>query len=125
MLHGLGPLLDVRALGRLSSYPWHFHFNCLYDIMTFIEFDPAKSAKNRRERGIGFERFADMDLDTAISVEDARKDYGERRLRVLGHIEGQLHAAVITARGDAVRVISLRRANTREERAYAKERQSP
>ncbi len=93
--------------------------------MTFIEFDPAKSAKNRRERGIGFERFADMDLETAISVEDARKDYGERRLRVLGHIEGQLHAAVITARGDAVRVISLRRANTREERAYAKERQSP
>ena len=63
-------------------------------MMAFIEFDPAKSAKNRRERGIGFERFADMDLETAISVEDARKDYGERRLRVLGHIEGQLHAAV-------------------------------
>ena len=93
--------------------------------MTFVEFDPAKSAKNRRERGIGFERFAAMDLDTAISVEDTRKDYGERRLRVLGRIEGQLHAAVITARGDTLRVISLRRANTREERAYAKEHQSP
>ena len=93
--------------------------------MTFIGFDPVKSAKNRRERGIGFERFADMDLDTAISVEDTRKDYGERRLRVLGRIEGRLHAAVITARGDTLRVISLRRANTREERAYAKEHQSP
>ena len=92
--------------------------------MTFIEFDPAKSAKNRRERGIGFERFAEMDLDTAVSVEDTRKDYGERRLRVLGRIESQLHAAVITARGHTVRVISLRRANRREERAYAKERQS-
>ena len=122
---GRGHFFDVRALGRLSSYPWHCHFNCIYHIMAFIEFDPAKSAKNRRERGIGFERFADMDLETAISVEDARKDYGEQRLRVLGHIEGQLHAAVITARGDAVRVISLRRANTREERAYEKERQSP
>ena len=65
-----------------------------------------------------------MDLDTAVSVEDTRKDYGERRLRVLGRIESQLHAAVITARGDTVRVISLRRANRREERAYAKERQS-
>ena len=65
-----------------------------------------------------------MDLDTAISVEDTRKDYGERRLRVLGHIEGHLHAAVVTPRGDTMRVISLRRANTREERAYAKERQS-
>ena len=92
--------------------------------MDFIEFDPAKSAKNRRERGIGFERFAEMDLDTAVSVEDTRRDYGERRLRVLGRIEDQLHAAVITARGDTVRVISLRRANRREERAYAKERQS-
>ena len=36
-----------------------------------IEFDPAKSSENRRKRGIGFERFAEMDLDRAISVEDA------------------------------------------------------
>lgn len=93
--------------------------------MTTIEFDSAKSLKNRRERGIGFERFADMDLDTAISVEDTRQDYGERRMRVLGHIDGQLHAAVITPRGEKIRVVSLRRANKREERAYAKERQSP
>lgn len=42
-----------------------------------FEFDPAKSARNRRDRGIGFDRFADMDFDTAIAVEDTRKDYGE------------------------------------------------
>lgn len=93
--------------------------------MTLIEFDAAKSAENRRTRGIGFERFAEMDLDRAISVEDTRKDYGEQRLRVLGRIDGLLHAAVITPRGDKMRVISLRRANRREERTYAKERQSP
>ena len=46
---GRGHFFDVRALGRLSSYPWHFHFNCIYHIMAFIEFDPAKSAKNRRK----------------------------------------------------------------------------
>jgi len=86
-----------------------------------VEFDPEKNAKNLRERGIGFERFADMDFDTAISLEDTRKDYGELRLRVLGYIDGQLHAAVITPRGEMIRVISLRRANQREERAYAKE----
>jgi uncharacterized DUF497 family protein len=34
--------------------------------MPLIEFDPAKSAENVRTRGIGFERFADMDLDSAI-----------------------------------------------------------
>jgi uncharacterized protein len=92
--------------------------------MALIEFDPAKSAKNLRERGVGFERFADMDLDTAINVEDTRQEYGERRLRVLGHIDGQLHAAVITPRGQMIRVISLRRANKREERAYAKDQSS-
>lgn len=93
--------------------------------MAVIEFDFAKSARNLRQRGIGFERFADLDAEDAISVEDTRKDYGERRTRVLGHIDGQLHAAVITLRGATIRVISLRRANTREERTYAKERQSP
>jgi uncharacterized DUF497 family protein len=93
--------------------------------MTLIEFDAAKNAENIRKRGIGFERFAEMDLESAISVDDTRKDYGERRLRVLGYIGRLLHAAVITPRGDKIRVISLRRANRREERAYAKERQSP
>lgn len=92
--------------------------------MRLIEFDPAKSADNVRTRGIGFERFADMDLDSAISVEDTRKDYGGQRLRVLGFIDGRLHAAVITPRGEKIRVISLRRANRREERAYAKARRS-
>ena len=65
-----------------------------------------------------------MDFETAIAIEDSRKDYGEQRLRVLGTIDGKLHAAVITPRGETIRVISLRRANKREERAYAKERQS-
>ena len=88
------------------------------------EFDPAKSADNRRKRGTGFERFADMELDRAISIEDTRREYGERRLRVLGFIDGRLHAAVITPRGEKIRVISLRRANRREVRNYAKERQS-
>ena len=89
-----------------------------------LEFDEAKNAKNVRDRGISFERFVDMDLDTAVSVEDIRSNYGERRIRIVGRIDGRLHVAVITLRGDKVRVISLRRANRREERAYAKERQS-
>jgi hypothetical protein len=87
-----------------------------------IEFDSEKSSKNLLERGIGFERFADLDLDTAIGIEDTRQNYGERRVCVLGHIAGQLHVAVITPRGDTIRVISLRRANEREERTYVKER---
>ena len=89
-----------------------------------LEFDEAKSARNVKARGIGFERFAEMDLARALSVEDTRVEYGERRFRLLGLIDGRLHVAVITYRGDRVRVISLRRANRREERKYAKEFQS-
>lgn len=90
-----------------------------------FEFDPAKNARNIRERGISFERFADKDLGTALAVEDTRVDYGERRVRLLGTIDSRLHVAVITYRGEKVRVISLRRANEREERLYAKEFQTP
>ncbi len=77
-----------------------------------------------RQCGIGFELFADMDLEQSLSVVDQRRNYGELRLRVLGLIDGRLYAAVITPRGENIRVISLRRANRREERAYEKERQS-
>ena len=41
-----------------------------------------------------------------ISAEDTRADYGERRIRMLGPIDGRLHVAVITLRSDRVRVIS-------------------
>jgi uncharacterized DUF497 family protein len=87
-----------------------------------LEFDEAKSARNLKERGIGFERFGDIDFDTAVTIEDKRRSYGEQRLRVLAIIDDRLHAAVITPRGERIRVISLRRANKREERIYAKER---
>ena len=88
-----------------------------------LEFDEAKSARNVKDRGIGFERFADIDFDAAVTMEDRRRSYGEQRLRVLAHIDGRLHAAVITLRGERIRVISLRRANGRDERTYATERQ--
>jgi uncharacterized protein len=85
-----------------------------------VEFDAAKNAANLLERGVGLVRFADMEMETAISFEDTRRDYGERRFCVWGLLDGRLHVAVITPRGEKIRVISLRRANHREETAYGK-----
>ena len=51
-----------------------------------ISFDPAKNDRNIAERGLPFALVAEIDWDTAIAVEDARRDYGERRLRVFGTI---------------------------------------
>jgi uncharacterized protein len=37
-----------------------------------IEFDPAKSAKNERERGLPFELAADLEWDRAVIARDER-----------------------------------------------------
>lgn len=87
-----------------------------------ITFDPAKSARNIHERGLPFELVAQLDWETAMAAEDTCKDFGERRLRVLGFLGDRLHAAVITMRGDDVHVISFRRANVREMRRYEKQK---
>jgi hypothetical protein len=45
-------------------------------------------------------------------------DYGEPRLLVMALLDGRLHAAVVTPRGEDLRVISFRKANRREVRLY-------
>jgi uncharacterized DUF497 family protein len=87
-----------------------------------ITFDPAKNARNIEERGLPFELVAQLNWETAVAVEDTRKDYGERRLRVLAFLGERLHAAVIKMRGDAVHVISFRKANKKAVRRYEKEK---
>lgn len=83
-----------------------------------ITFDPGKNARNIAERGLSFERVAELDWDAALIVEATRRDYGEARLRVFARLSGRLHAAVVTPRGENFRVISFRRASRREVRLY-------
>jgi uncharacterized DUF497 family protein len=85
-----------------------------------VTFDPEKNARNIAERGLSFERVADLDWATAVVTEDDRRDYGEVRLRVMACLGGRLHAAVVTPRGEDLRVISFRRASRREVRLYGK-----
>jgi uncharacterized DUF497 family protein len=48
-----------------------------------ITFDPVKNARNIAERSLPFDRVAGLDWETAVAVEDDRRDYGERCLRVM------------------------------------------
>jgi uncharacterized protein len=83
-------------------------------------FDPEKNARNVAERGLSFDLVERLEWETAIVVVDTRRDYGEIRLQVLALLGGRLYAAVVTPRGDGLRVISFRKANRREGERYGK-----
>ena len=90
-----------------------------------ITFDPAKNEANVRERGLPFSLVRDeFDWPSAWVTEDLRKDYDERRYRALGYVGTRLHAVIYTPRSGATHVISLRKANRREERLYAAQTES-
>lgn len=89
-----------------------------------IEFDPAKSEKNARLRGLPFQLVEEFDWETAIFWEDVRFRYAETRFIALGFIGGRLHVVCFTPVADAARVISFRKANAREVRRYEKEKTS-
>jgi uncharacterized DUF497 family protein len=85
-----------------------------------IEFDPAKNAKNIRERGLPFTLAAEFDWTTAMIASSSR--HGEARSFAIGYIGTRLHALVFTKSGGTVRVISLRRAHKTEVKRYEKAR---
>jgi uncharacterized DUF497 family protein len=80
-----------------------------------IEFDPAKDAANIEKHGISLARAAD--LEQAVAIVDDR--FTEARFRIYGLIDGRPHCAAVTMRGAKVRIISLRRAHSKEYRRHA------
>ena len=83
-----------------------------------IEFDPVKDQINRLKHSVSLAAAADIDLDSAIIIEDRRFDYGETRFVAYAPIGGRLHALWFTMRGTVLRAIGLRRANRRERQRY-------
>lgn len=83
------------------------------------EFDSAKSKSNLDKHGLSLADADGFEWETAVVREDTRKQYAESRFEAKGYIGNRLHVMVFCLRGDAVRVISLRKANSREVRSYA------
>jgi uncharacterized DUF497 family protein len=83
-----------------------------------IEFDPAKDRIKLEKHGISLAPATDIDLESAIIIEDMRLDYGETRFLAYASITGRLHVLWFTMRGTVVRAIGLRRANRRERKKY-------
>ncbi|MEB3309954.1 MAG: BrnT family toxin [Snowella sp.] len=85
-----------------------------------ISFDPAKNAKNIRDRGLSFEQVAEFDFQKAIFLIDDRQDYGEIRYIAVGYLHNRLHILCFTQTLTGIRVISFRKANPREAKKYGK-----
>ncbi|MBF0623599.1 MAG: BrnT family toxin [Magnetococcales bacterium] len=81
-----------------------------------IAFDPAKDATNRLKHGESLAAAEGLDWEEAIAFLDQRCDYGETRMIGYAPKSGRLYCVVFMDRGDARRIISLRKANSREVR---------
>jgi hypothetical protein len=83
-----------------------------------ISYDPIKNCRNIESRNLSFDQVVDFDFENAFYEKDKRIDYGEVRMRAIGHLENRLHVLVFTETVDGIRVISFRKANPREEKIY-------
>ncbi len=89
-----------------------------------FEFDPDKSMANKAKHGIDFDDAQALWDDVSlIEIVSAQHHVGEERRLVIGQMRGKLWTAIMTRRGDAIRIISVRRARDYEETAYEQARQ--
>jgi len=83
------------------------------------DWDPAKAAANLRKHGVDFaDAVSALEDPFALAMTDPDSN-GEQRLISVGmSLTGRVLVTVFTHRGDIVRLISSRPANTRERRRY-------
>ena len=79
------------------------------------DLDESKRQANLAKHGVDFANVAYFDLSTAVIEPDIRKDYGELRQNALGLIGPRVYHLTFTIRGNVIRVISLRKAKTKEQ----------
>jgi hypothetical protein len=83
-----------------------------------FEWDDAKNQANRRKHGLDF---ADVPLVFAgqkLTFEDHRHSQSEQRYLTVGRLAERMVIVAHTLRGDATRIISMRKANARERARY-------
>jgi uncharacterized DUF497 family protein len=85
-----------------------------------FEFDPDKSAENKRKHGIDFEDARKLWVDSGL-VEIPARTTDEFRWLLIGKINEKHWSAVITRRSDNIRIISVRRARDEEVTLYESE----
>ena len=83
-----------------------------------IEYDPAKRKKTVEKRGLDFNRCDDIFSGPILEMEDTRIDYGDSRFIAFGLLDSRMVVVVWTPRGNKRRIISMRKANEREQQRF-------
>lgn len=87
-----------------------------------FEYDRKKRQATIEERGLDFEDAPIIFAGSRrITWQDSRQDYGEIREITLGELAGRLVIIVHTQRAKATRIISMRKANEKEQRWFEKQ----
>ncbi len=87
-----------------------------------FDWNPARSERNKQERGIGFDVAALVFEGDTIEWPDDRWDYGETRVRAIGEADSLVLHVVFTDCGDVRRIISARLANRKERNRWHESR---
>jgi uncharacterized protein len=83
-----------------------------------IEFDPEKRQQTLLNRGLDFADAKLVFRESNITLEDDRQVYAEKRFLTFGKLFGRLVVVVWTIREGRHRIISMRKANDREQKRY-------
>ena len=82
------------------------------------EWNEGKRQKNLAIHGVDFSAIGSFVWEKTVVIQDTRKNYGETRFLAYGPIEDRLYCVAFTVREKNIRIISLRKANSREVKRY-------
>ena len=82
-----------------------------------FEYDPEKSDSNQLKHGIDFDKAQQLWSDS-YRIEVEARSTTENRFLVIGKIDEKHWSAIITYRGEVIRIISVRRARENEVKLY-------
>ncbi len=85
------------------------------------EWDEEKNRRNFAKHGLDFADAEQVLTGRSVTFVDSRVDYGEVRLITLGVLAGRVVVIAHAPRSDdKTRIISMRKANRREQKIYQK-----
>lgn len=100
--------------GRLDEL-----YNRTYNLSVRYEWDPEKARQNLQKHGVDFaDAVASLEDDVALTQRDPGSEAEERFITMGMDPFGQLLVVVYTWRRERIRIISARKATSRERRQY-------